>query len=172
MPLAPFYVPLVFDYLHYKHCCCFITAPSCWGWGCIHLFGQTEISFSFSFFFFFFFLYLLGMQNGNMQTRLSRVEPKISPRLQWLQRLTKKSAPNPSEISDSCLCCPPTQIWPGPPRGASISRCELPMRKSLLKNPLGRALKKNLLLRASSEEQICSSYLFKAISSTPSHPHQ
>lgn len=84
----------------------------------------------------------------------------------------KEKCPEPIRNFRFVPLLSPTQIWPGPPRGASISRCELPMRKSLLKNPLGRALKKNLLLRASSEEQICSSYLFKAISSTPSHPHQ
>lgn len=76
MPLAPFYVPLVFDYLHYKHCCCFITAPSCWGWGCIHLFGQTEISFSFSFFFFFSFCTYLACKTGICKQDWAELSPK------------------------------------------------------------------------------------------------
>ena len=76
MPLAPFSVPLVFDYLHYKHCCCFITAPSCWGWGCIHLFGQTEISFSFSFFFFFSFCTYLACKTGICKQDWAELSPK------------------------------------------------------------------------------------------------
>lgn len=95
MPLAPFSVPLVFDYLHYKHCCCFITAPSCWGWGCIHLFGQTEISFSFSFFFFFFLFVPTWHAKREYANKIEQSWAQNIPSLAMASKTDKEKCPEP-----------------------------------------------------------------------------
>lgn len=104
-----------------------------------------------------------------MQRRLSRVEPN-PPSLAMASKTDKEKCPKPIRNFRFMPPVPHPNLAGTSWRGFHL-HCELPMSKSLLKNPLGRALKKNLLLRASSEEQICSSYLFKAISNTLPPPY-